>query len=168
MKLLSSQKAVEVSSKTVIIILSIIFVCYFHHGLVKESSLIKNSGPMPDASVSIETEENRNSQKFRLKNLQKNCQEYYNPYKAKVCSTANFKNILNPIATDCKNEVNTWWSYDWLADPVKKLAICMPPKAGCTTWQRFYQAIHHLDTKFLNGTDADVIFNLTPRLGWFK
>ena len=175
MNLLSSQITAEGCSKAAIIILSLILVYHLRHGSVEQSSVIEYSGLMPDASdeISRKTEENvnsQNSQKFRLKNLQQNCQKYYNPYKAKVCSTSNFKNILNPIAVDCKKEgreTNTWWSYDWLADPVKKLAICMPPKAGCTTWQRFYQAIENLDSKFLNGTDADVIFNLTPRLSKF-
>ena len=143
------------------VILSLLLVYYLHHGLVSKKTLTYDSPPSPVP------EKISQSQASRLKNLNQNCQKYYEPYKAKVCSTSTFKNTLNPIATDCKNKTRTWWSYDWLADPAKNLAICMPPKAGCTTWQRFYLAVENLDEKFLNGSgkkEDNDIFELTPRL----
>ena len=105
-------------------------------------------------------------QTLRLKTLKQNCQKYYNPYKSKICKNPSSKSSTHPISTNCNHKTPTWWSYDWLADRNKNLAICMPPKAGCTTWQRFYQAVEHLDERFLNET-GDSIFGKTPRLSKF-
>ena len=82
------------------------------------------------------------------------------------------------IATHCKNQppaLGTTKSqdydpkYNWIVDKESQFTFCIPPKAACTSWQRFYLALklnnlEYLDPALDPGDWTTYIYDNTPRL----
>ena len=95
-----------------------------------------------------------NDHDSRLSNFKKVCETEFKEYKNKVCSGE--IEALDPpsIRTFCDGRTRIY-GHDWIRDVDRKFAVCMPPKAGCTTMARMWLAIQHKDGNYLNFTDGD-------------
>lgn len=135
-----------------------------HFWFIKWHSILKNNVSDDLEFKLTTTVKARNIQKIRVQNLAQNCQTKYLNFKTNYCAKQYLENrsiIHDPktlLPIDCNNNPTTnststtvtWWHGDWLADQNRNIAICMPPKAGCTNIQRFYQALSKKNVNYLN------------------
>ena len=138
------------------------------------------------ALQTIDRESNQeNRQQKKLDILKQNCKLFYQTSKTNLCNLADSKpkfslldhlglgTVCNP--KDSSGSMRIPRQYNFIVDKDRRLALCLPPKTSCTTWQRFYLAfklnqIDYLNTK-KDPTEDDewnfYIYSRSPRLSSF-
>ena len=81
------------------------------------------------------------------------CDKYLKPIKNQICQTnateKDFDNLGIGLVCDYERP-NIPYKYDIIVDSIRNIALCIPPKAACTTWQRFYLAVKLDDLRYLD------------------
>ena len=89
----------------------------------------------------------------KAKHLKFMCQNYFTERKQEICQDDPFPSDFDSLGLgaichkDNPERLNIPRTHNLITDRDRKLIICLPPKAACTTYQRFYLAFqtHNLD-----------------------